>query len=283
MSHEAKHHALNAVKRLAFASYLRTGRAEVDAELLTAASETELKFNPYHDPRNGRFTFAPGGVAASGNRGIRRSHPPARPKRSPDAVSRYYRGVTASGIGAIKPVSGGHFDATGRYIPELFPPDPYALSNPAAALAHYVGGSGENRKFYFNTLDTSKVKLTAFAGVRQILEEGKPGLHRIVDASGSFDSGLPLMTRNLSPAATVGGASLRANGVLAIGKDGRYSFDGKLAADVDSYDFDPRKGRSWIGDASTAIGRQLPGQKFKIHIIGAKPFSEIGTLGAKRR
>ncbi len=40
--------------RCAFRIYLRTGRR-------APAGETEVKFNPYHDPRNGRFTFAPGG------------------------------------------------------------------------------------------------------------------------------------------------------------------------------------------------------------------------------
>ncbi len=45
--------------RLAFEHYLRTG------ERLTAeewTSRVECKFNPYHDPRNGQFTFAPGGA-----------------------------------------------------------------------------------------------------------------------------------------------------------------------------------------------------------------------------
>ena len=38
----------------AFSIYLRTGQR-------VAIPPIELKFNPYHDPRNGRFTFAPGG------------------------------------------------------------------------------------------------------------------------------------------------------------------------------------------------------------------------------
>jgi hypothetical protein len=41
--------------RSAFRLYLRTGRKS------RADSAPELKFNPYHDPRNGQFTFAPGG------------------------------------------------------------------------------------------------------------------------------------------------------------------------------------------------------------------------------
>jgi hypothetical protein len=35
-----------------FARYLRTGKWRI----------LELKFNPYHDPQNGRFTYASGGV-----------------------------------------------------------------------------------------------------------------------------------------------------------------------------------------------------------------------------
>lgn len=41
--------------RRAFRLYLRTGRT------MPNGGEIELKFNPYHDPRNGQFTFAPGG------------------------------------------------------------------------------------------------------------------------------------------------------------------------------------------------------------------------------
>jgi hypothetical protein len=41
--------------RCAFRLYLRQGRR------WPAGDAVEFKFNPYHDPRNGRFTFAPGG------------------------------------------------------------------------------------------------------------------------------------------------------------------------------------------------------------------------------
>lgn len=46
---------IKSAERLAFEFYLRTGRR------LIGAAPTERKFNPYHDPRNGQFTFAPGG------------------------------------------------------------------------------------------------------------------------------------------------------------------------------------------------------------------------------
>lgn len=43
--------------RRGFANWLRTGRWPIAAR----NNGVELKFNPYHDPRNGQFTFAPGG------------------------------------------------------------------------------------------------------------------------------------------------------------------------------------------------------------------------------
>lgn len=45
-------------ERRAFEHYLRTGRRLAPP---ASALAPERKFNPYHDPRNGRFTFAPGG------------------------------------------------------------------------------------------------------------------------------------------------------------------------------------------------------------------------------
>lgn len=62
-------------ERIAFEHYIRTGRRLSPQ----GEREVELKFNPYHDPRNGRFTFAPGGprslsdiVISDGHRGERR-------------------------------------------------------------------------------------------------------------------------------------------------------------------------------------------------------------------
>lgn len=55
MSNEAFGSKFKSAERLAFEFYLRTGRRLVIRE------RAERKFNPYHDPRNGQFTFAPGG------------------------------------------------------------------------------------------------------------------------------------------------------------------------------------------------------------------------------
>lgn len=48
-------------ERAAFVYYLRTGRRLPLSAFDSKPSKPEAKFNPYHDPRNGRFTFAPGG------------------------------------------------------------------------------------------------------------------------------------------------------------------------------------------------------------------------------
>lgn len=52
-------------KRYAFTVWLRTGRLRPEHR----ADGLEFKFNPYHDPRDGRFTFAPGGPGAQAELG----------------------------------------------------------------------------------------------------------------------------------------------------------------------------------------------------------------------
>jgi hypothetical protein len=58
--------------RLAFAHYLRTGRRLTAIEWQLAE---ERKFNPYHDPEDGRFTFAPGGATSSASSASMASRP----------------------------------------------------------------------------------------------------------------------------------------------------------------------------------------------------------------
>ncbi|MEZ5654813.1 MAG: hypothetical protein R3E04_02815 [Sphingobium sp.] len=52
-------------ERERFSYYLRTGRMlpefKFEPDGAEEAAPLETKFNPYHDPANGRFTFAPGG------------------------------------------------------------------------------------------------------------------------------------------------------------------------------------------------------------------------------
>lgn len=85
----------------AFSIYLRTGKR-------TSPSPVEFKFNPYHDPQDGRFTFAPGG-GTSGHAGgqapqaqpVRSSSPKHQGASAPRRGDRWRGGgVTAGGGGS---------------------------------------------------------------------------------------------------------------------------------------------------------------------------------------
>ena len=52
--------------RQAFVRYLRTGQRLPEGAFRPTQGRHEVKFNPYHDPRDGRFTFAPGGARPGG-------------------------------------------------------------------------------------------------------------------------------------------------------------------------------------------------------------------------
>lgn len=66
-------------RRRAFALWLRTGRLPS----ARSADGIELKFNPWHDPGTGRFTFAGGGASRSGDGPVR-----SRRSTSPDVARR---------------------------------------------------------------------------------------------------------------------------------------------------------------------------------------------------
>lgn len=249
--------AIDAVERLAFESWARFGSVPhdiLDMRRLPTVMAVEFKFNPYHDPVDGRFTFGP----------------------NTNHAAHEYRGMTAGGVRKIRPVSGGGTDRNGRPVPEMFAPDRYALHSPDEALMHFLSGSGEDRNYYFQKVDTSHVTLANFPSISKVVAEAKPGLHKIVDALGGYNGGTLGRTSNLTSPATVGGLTLRASGVLAIAGDGYYTFSGRLSADDDIYDFNKRRGRSPLADASTKIGRQISGKSFTVHMIGSKPFSERG-------
>lgn len=127
--------------RRAFAYYLRTGwRLAVDPD---APGPEQRKFNPYHDPRNGRFTFAPGGPRSLSNIVIsdrrsnapkpdRRPDPPAAPKparqRSLGALSERYE-APERGVGTI---------STGKGDPGGVSYGSYQLSSNAGTATAFV-------------------------------------------------------------------------------------------------------------------------------------------------
>ena len=72
-------------ERLVFEHYLRTGRRLRPKE---DEGPAEQKFNPYHDPRNGQFTFAPGGSRSlRSDSGRNRSTTTSAPKQQAARVS----------------------------------------------------------------------------------------------------------------------------------------------------------------------------------------------------
>jgi hypothetical protein len=83
-------------RRQAFTHWLRTGRLP----LSIASDGVELKFNPYHDPRNGQFTFAPGGSSSPGN-----------------AAGSPRRAAASSALAAMKQPAAFDRDSTSRSSP----------------------------------------------------------------------------------------------------------------------------------------------------------------------
>lgn len=122
------------LRRQAFSSWLRTGRWPV----VRSAGGIECKFNPYHDPTNGRFTFAPGGArgstyvrpeaerrfrGSSGSASDRIAHLQARPPggrgsnsgafRDPMTLEQVAPGLRNAPGGAVVTVMDHLFDFTG--------------------------------------------------------------------------------------------------------------------------------------------------------------------------
>jgi len=87
--------------RYAFRLYLRTGRH------LPATDAVEVKFNPYHDPRNGQFTFAPGGPRSLGGVPVSPHDytraPPGGPTGRGGQTGRGGRSSRGSGAGGGRP------------------------------------------------------------------------------------------------------------------------------------------------------------------------------------
>lgn len=77
-------HSRAVARRVAFDRYLRTGEAWSAATIDALADRYERKFNPNHDPADGRFTSGPGGPNTS------------RPKGDPNDPARFSGWISAS-------------------------------------------------------------------------------------------------------------------------------------------------------------------------------------------
>ena len=94
----------NELRRIAYNHYLRTGR--VPLEIKSALGEDIsggywIKFNPYHDPDNGRFTFAPGHPNAIGNPVVSGRRNATKPKTEPKADGQSNHRFAKIDVGAL--------------------------------------------------------------------------------------------------------------------------------------------------------------------------------------
>jgi hypothetical protein len=101
----------SSAERQAFDYYLRTGRRSP-----TAANriDVEYKFNPYHDPRNGQFTFAPGGPRSLGSVVV--SHRRASHRAKQNDANRSASGDPGATARRIPPAD------RGKIVPAIFQP-----------------------------------------------------------------------------------------------------------------------------------------------------------------
>lgn len=110
----------------AFGCWLRTGR-------WPRAAPVEHKFNPYHDPRNGRFTFAPGGAGSGGD----------------DDFSDVRRGERrrGSGGGSGGSASGGRDTGEARRVDAVYRPRPGGAAPILVQRGPRMGRGGNSRAF----------------------------------------------------------------------------------------------------------------------------------------
>ncbi len=117
----------------AFAYYLRTGR-RLPPDMFMEGRDVELKFNPYHDPRNGQFTFAPGGAGTGSTGRVRNpdhhalAKPPIYTVRKGDTLSHIARrrGVRTDALASANAIKHpDHIEAGQRLrIPQTPPKTP---------------------------------------------------------------------------------------------------------------------------------------------------------------
>jgi len=138
------------------------------------------------------------------------------------------------------------------------------------AFQHYREGSGLTLKAPFSQLDVD-VGAEYFKGFRTALAGAEPG------NSYAINTVAPFATKGYE-AAIFGHVTLRLQGELSVGMGGWWSFDGRISALNDIYDFNPSTHRTLMGEASTWVGSQFKGKPYEIQFIGSKPVYNNGVL-----
>ena len=138
------------------------------------------------------------------------------------------------------------------------------------AFTHYLDGSGRTLKAPFSQLGAN-VGPEYFGGFNDTLGGAFPGESYHVSANA------PFATQGAA-AAVFGHVTLHLEGDLAVGSSGWWSFEGKVSALNDIYDFNPASHRSFIGELSTWVGRQFNGTPYEIQFVGYRPVYVNGQL-----
>lgn len=143
------------------------------------------------------------------------------------------------------------------------------------ALQHYMEGSGKPLRMAFQDVDTSKIKVSHFPKIKQLIS-GQPR-DAVIDVVDKENFLLPG-----GEMAFLGDCKLKLEGKLRLTKNGLWAFDGNLKAFDQPYDFNKSSHRGIIGEFSTTIGREtMLGRSYDIEIRGKKPISEKGRMGAR--
>lgn len=150
-------------------------------------------------------------------------------------------------------------------------PEPLGVRD---AFSHYREGSGLMLKAPFSQLGAD-VGPDYFSGFRSALAEASPGDTFIISATAPFKT-------VGNEALTFGYVTLHLQGELSVGYGGWWSFEGKVSALNDIYDFNASTHRSWFGEAATWAGRQFDGKPYEIQFVGSKNVYANGTIPSKQ-
>jgi hypothetical protein len=142
---------------------------------------------------------------------------------------------------------------------------------PFAAWSHYIDGSGADVKTDLNRLGLN-LSVTKIPALESAFANA------IVGSSPVHLAKVPYNTRQDSwiTWTWLGHITLKIEGVVNKGHDGRISFSGVARAYNDTYDFNASTHRSELGEAATAGGLYLGGTKgkpYQIIIQGELPIS----------
>jgi hypothetical protein len=146
------------------------------------------------------------------------------------------------------------------------------ILTPFAAWSHYLDGSGADVVTNLNRLGLN-LSVTKIPALESAFDSA------VIGTSPVYLSHVVYSTRQDSHItwAWLGHITLKIEGTVHKGQDGRISFDGAARAYHDTYDFNASTHRSEIGEAATTAARLLDnikkGKSYQVIIQGEQPIS----------